>query len=495
MPLRSFSRDQAWLLPPTLNDFLPQDHPARFVAMFVDAAQEREGEGWRELEGDLQGDPLGAPAYHPHALLSIWVYGFMTGVRSSRKLEAACRDQIPYLWLSGNQRPDHNTLWRFYQAHRQAMRALLKRTVRVAVGAGLVDLALQAVDGTKVGASAARDRTLDAPGLGRLLKRTEKAIAALEAENATGGDAPPPRLPEALVEQRVLRQQVKAALEQVREEEGPRRVSLTDPDARLLKTSGGGGFVTGYNAQAMVSPLTLGQEQGMLITAVDVVADGDDHPQLQRMIALAAEHILHRVKDQGGVTTLADAGYYSGANLQACAQGGQQVLMPAPQEGKRERNPYHKDHFVHNMATDTYRCPQGQTLAFGGAQRHQDGYTVRVYQAAGKVCLGCPAFGQCTQDRRGRRLRVGDYEQVHQRHREMMQTEAAKARYRRRKELVEPVFGMIKEQQSGRRFLLRGLANVQAEWSLLAVGLNLRSLCRAWKARLLGRPGPLLAPA
>ena len=113
-----------------LDELLPLDHPARFVAVFVDALEK---EGWAELGVEINGDPLGAPAYHPRALLCVWLYGFMTGGRSCRKLEAACRDQIPYLWLTGWQQPDHNTLWRFYKEHRQAMRRLFKRTVRTAV--------------------------------------------------------------------------------------------------------------------------------------------------------------------------------------------------------------------------------------------------------------------------------------------------------------------------------------------------------------------------
>ena len=130
MPLRDMDREQMWLFPPTLDDLLPEDHPARFVAEFVDALGR---EGWAEMGVGIDGDPLGAPAYHPRALLSVWLYGFMTGVRSSRKLEAGCRDQIPYLWLTGWQYPDHNTLWRFYRRHRQGMRILFKRTVRTAV--------------------------------------------------------------------------------------------------------------------------------------------------------------------------------------------------------------------------------------------------------------------------------------------------------------------------------------------------------------------------
>ena len=107
MPLRPFNRKQAWLMPPTLGDLVPEDHPVRFAAAFVDGL---DAEAWEELEIDLQGDPRGAGAYHPRALLGVWIYGFMTGVRSCRKLEAACRDQLPYMWLVGMQQPDHNTL-------------------------------------------------------------------------------------------------------------------------------------------------------------------------------------------------------------------------------------------------------------------------------------------------------------------------------------------------------------------------------------------------
>ncbi len=195
MPLRPVSRDQGWLLPPTLEELLHQDHPARFIAAFVEGLDRAR---WVEMEIDLDGDPLGAPAYHPRLLLSVWLYGFMTGIRSCRKLETACRDQISFLWLTGWQHPDHNTLWRFYQAHRHSMRSLLKHTVRTAVEVGLVDLAVQAIDGTKVAANAAGDRTYDEAGLERLLARTDATIKELEAQNEGGDDPPPPRLPEEL---------------------------------------------------------------------------------------------------------------------------------------------------------------------------------------------------------------------------------------------------------------------------------------------------------
>ena len=174
MPWRDWDREQVWLMPPSLDEVLADDHPARLVAALVDSLTTAE---WAELGVDLAGQPLGAPAYHPRALLGIWLYGFMIGVRSARRLETAGREQLALQWLSGYQQPDHNTLWRFYQAHRNQLRGLLRHTVQIAARLGLVDWALQAVDGTKVAGSASSSRTYDARQLERLLARTERAIA------------------------------------------------------------------------------------------------------------------------------------------------------------------------------------------------------------------------------------------------------------------------------------------------------------------------------
>ena len=283
MPLRPMGREQMWMLRPTLDEKLPLDHPARFVAEFVDALDR---EDWGELEEEIDGEALGAAAYHARALLSVWLYGFMTGVRSCRKLEAACRDQIPYLWLTGWQHPDHNTLWRFYRGHRQAMRKLFERTVRTAVTMKLVDLAVQAVDGTKVVANASLNRSYDAEGLRGLLERLESAITDLEAQNEAGEDASAIHLPRELADKEVLREQVRQAMDDLESKERHKRINLTDPDARLMK--GRQGIVAGYNAQAMVSPTeTDGGATGMLVTAVDVVDAANDNALLVPMLEQA----------------------------------------------------------------------------------------------------------------------------------------------------------------------------------------------------------------
>lgn len=475
MPTRPLSREQTWLLPPTLEELLPADHPARFVAAFVDALDRT---AWGELGVAPDGEARGAPGYSPRLLLGVWLYGFMTGVRSTRQLEAACRERLPYLWLSGWQRPDHNTLWRFYLEHRQGLRELFKRTVKTAVRAGLVDLALQAVDGTKLAGNAAKARTHDAAGLARLLERTEAALADLEAQNTGGEEPPPPRLPRELERVTVLRARVRQALERVRAEEGPRRVNLTDPDAALMKSRQG--IVAGYNAQAMVSPAVVdacGQQAGgLLITAADVTTDPDDHGHLAPMIEQA------RANGAGAALTLADGGYHSGPNLAACAALGQPILMPEAQRDKLE-HPCHKDAFVYDAATDRYTCPAGQVLTFRGVKRRTNRPAMRAYRGAPAACRACPAFGTCTTNRGGRTLEIGPEEARLRRHRALMATDQAKARYRRRQQLPEPVFGILKERLGARRLLLRGLDNVRAEWSLLATAFNLRTLGRAWRPR------------
>ena len=294
MPLREMNREQAWLLPPTLDELVPPDHPARFVAEFVDAL---DGEDWTEL---------GAPAYHPHALLSVWLYGFMTNVRSCRKLEAACRDQIPYLWLTGWQHPDHNTLWRFYRRHRQSMRELFKRTVRTAVAMELVDLAVQAVDGTKVTANAAPIQTYDAKRLQKLLDRVESAIESLEAQNEGGEDGVVPRLPKN-VKGGAMKDL--PSMERPNRYKRPARINLTDKDARLMRTRQG--IAPSYNAQAMVSPVATDEGvTGMLVTASDVVVEPNDTGRLTVMTKQAEEVTGVRMP-----MTLADAGYFAGRHV------------------------------------------------------------------------------------------------------------------------------------------------------------------------------------
>lgn len=478
MPIRFVVRHRAWLLPPTLDELVSEDHPARYVALFVESLTPTE---WLEMGILVEGDPLGAPAYDPRSLTAVWLYGFMTGVRSSRKLEAACGDQLPYLWLTGWAFPDHNTLWRFYKAHREGMRRLFKRSVRTAVHSGLVDLALQAVDGSKVVANAARDQTRDEAQLAALLERVEAAIQDLEAQNEAGEGTPATRLPQELAKAEALRERVERALARARDEESG-HANLTDPDATLMKTRQG--TMASYNAQAVVAQVRRTEDEakppaGFLITARDVVTETTDAAQLLPMMDQATENT-----GQPASMTVSDAGYHSAPNLAGCAERGHRVAMPEAHE-RTLQDPYHKEQFTYEQERDLYRCPEGQVLAFRGVAnnpRHPELPPYRVYRADGAVCQRCPAFGACTTNVQGRSLHVHPYAEHLRQHRVWMATPEAQELYRQRKELVEPVFGIVKEVLNARRFLLRGVTNVGAEWSLLATAFNLRTLWRCWRA-------------
>jgi transposase len=433
----------------------------RFVAAYLDSL---EAVDWDHLGIDRTPRAHGASRYHPQILMGIWIWGFMQGIRSSRKLEAACVERLDYRWLSGQQTPDHNTLWRFYQAHRAGMRYLLTHSVQLAVKAGLVDLALQAIDGSKVAGNAAKDRTYDGAGIDRLIERVERALADLEAQNTSGGESAPPRLPPALSDPAALRARLRD-LQARRPVSG--RTNLTDPDARLLPTRGG--YLVGYNCQAMVSPLatTIGHP-GRVITAVAVGQAIDDRPHLVPLMEQA-----HAATGGAAAVTLADGGYHAAHTLQAV--GTRCVVIP---EGQHITAPYHREQFRHDVEHDTLTCPRGQTLTY----RFTKGDGRRLYRAQAAICRACPAFGTCTTNaRQGRSVECGPGDAVLGAHRRWMATEAAQTLYRRRQGLIEPVFGILKEQRGGRRLLLRGLTAVTSEWTLLAAAFNLRTLARLWQ--------------
>ena len=400
--------------------------------------------------------------------------------------------------------------------------------------------------------SASSSRTYDAQQLERLLERTERAIADLEAQNEAGDEPAAPRLPTDLAEAKRLRAEVLAA-RQALAAGGRRHVNLTDPDARLLRTAGG--YLTGYNAQAVAVTVRyeagaagqvedaisagngehagdgehtgdedsadrsskgadagnedeggedgegVGSEDegdqepgedrsgreadeaggadgartrsgGLLITAADVTQDPTDQAQLLPMIEAAEQ--------SGGPAaglTLADAGYFSAANLAACAA--RETPVAIPEARCPTAHPYHHSRFAYDPGADCYQCPEGRLLRFQRLKHRRKRASVRVYAAHAADCLACPAFGRCTTSTQGRRIEVSLHADALTAHRRWMQTAEARDAFRRRKQLIEPVFGIIKEQQAGRRFLLRGLEAVRSEWTLLAVAFNLRTLAKA----------------
>jgi hypothetical protein len=272
-----------------------------------------------------------------------------------------------------------------------------------------------------------------------------------------------------------LRQRIGAALAKVAEAEATTRIALSDPDARMMLTRQG--VRPGSNAQAVVVALDAAQAgcTGRLILAAEVTAAADDHAHRAAMIAAA------QVPGVPVPLTLADGGYHSGKMLAACAAAGYPVVMPEAQSAAQRSQPYHKAQFAYDAEAESVRCPEGAVLTNRGSHQRADGRRMTTYRAEAGVCAACAVRAACTTTTRpGRAVQLGAYETAVRAHRQWMATAEAQQASRRRGPLIEAVFGTLKEQHQGRRFQLRGLRKVTAEWTLLAVGANLRTLARVW---------------
>ncbi|MGH9351249.1 MAG: transposase, partial [Terriglobia bacterium] len=265
---------QQFLFPPALEDFVPADHPARFLREFVDQLA-LAGMGF-EMPAAVEG----RPPYAPGLLLKIWLYGYLHRIRSTRQLEVACKEHLSLIWLTAMITPDHNSLWRFWRDNQKALRQVFKQTVQVAVRTGCVGLALQALDGTKIEAAASgysgwskdyREKLL--AGLDQVLAETEFKIVQENEERAPGY-----QLPAGLTQRKALREQIKAGLDQLAADER-KHYHPVEPEARRMKVGTTNRYA--YNAQAVVD------EKEGLIVACETTRQENDVGQLTPLIEQA----------------------------------------------------------------------------------------------------------------------------------------------------------------------------------------------------------------
>lgn len=453
---------QQFLFPPSLEEWVPGDHPVRFVREFVDQ-QDLAKLGFRMPQATT-----GRPPYSVSLLLKIWLYGYLHRVRSSRKLEAACRDHLALLWLSGMIAPDHNSLWRFWHENKAALRALFKESVRVAVKAGLVGLALQAVDGTKI-------QALASPHTGWTKEHMEKLLSVLGAElkqseeqlqqEGPDGGGSEYRLPESLEGKEALRQAVKAGLEQLKADTRE-HYHAKEPQARRMKCEGRKPFA--YNAQAVVD------EKHGVVVAAEVCREEVDTGQLVTMVEQAQQNT-----GASTALTLADGGYGSGGQLDQAAKRQLNVLA-YPQEGTCKKLPgYRARDFHYEESTGSLRCSQGQSLTYQGPAQ-QKGQTVQRYRCERR---DCPVAHLC-QDKRGRRIvEIWPHTPATQAMRQRLRQAGARETLAKRSRIIEKHFGHLKQHDGFRRWTVRGMDNVRTQWAMLNLTMNLRVLAKHWSAQ------------
>ena len=448
---RPTDRTTDFLMPPSVNEWLPERHLARFIVEVV------EGLDLRAMSGSYRGS--GSASYHPTVLLGILVYGYATGVFSSRKLERATYDSVAFRFIAGNEHPDHDTIATFRRRFLKQIEGLFVEVLKLAREMGVLKLGTVGLDGTKIHANASRHSALSHEHATKIEAQLKAEVAELlaKAEAADQADVPdgmsiPDELArretrlaklaeaktkiearakerfqqeQAAYEARLAARKAKAAATGRKPggrppqppQEGPPpqdQINLTDEDSRIMPVAGGG-FEQCYNAQAVVAADSL------LVVATDVVQAANDKQQLAPMVEKLAA-----LSDELGKpeTLLADSGYFSAANVTACEAA---RIVPMIASGREAHHPSLAERFA-----AAPEAPKDPTPVQAMAHR--------------------------------------------------LRTPEGKALYALRKQVAEPVFGIIKSVLGFRQFLLRGLESVRAEWSLVTTAWNLKrmfALCPA----------------
>jgi transposase len=442
---RLIDRDTGFLMPPSVDEWLPQRHLARFVVEVV------EGLNLRAMTGSYRGS--GEASYHPQLLLGLIIYGYATGVFSSRKLERATYDSVAFRFIAANQHPDHDTIAAFRRRFLKQIETLFVQVLAVAREMGVLKLGTVALDGTKIHANASRHSALSYEHAGKIEAQLQAEVADLlgEAEAADqavvlDGMSIPEELArreqrlaeiararatiEARAKERHAREQAEYEAKMAAREaktaatgkkpggrvpqppvEGPLptdQVNLTDEASRIMPVAGGG-FEQCYNAQAVVAADSL------LVIAADVVQAPNDKQQLAPML----DNLTTLPEALGTVDTLlADNGYFSEANVNACAATGIEAVIAM---GREAHYPLLEQRFAEAPPPPADPTP----LA---AMDHR------------------------------------------------LQTPAGKKLYALRKQIPEPVFGIIKSVLGFRQFLLRGLDKVRGEWALVTMAWNMKRM-------------------
>src|SRR5450759_3426714 len=377
-------RSQSILFPERLDDYLGDDNPVRAIDVFVD-----------ELDlaklglGGVEPEATGRPAYHPATLLKIYIYGYLNRVQSSRRLERECQRNIELVWLIGRLMPDFKTIADFRKDNGEAIRKVCREFVVLCRRLELFSEASVAIDGSKFKAVNARDRNFTRAKMQRRLEQIDESIARYLSQ-LDSTDRQCPTVPEAKITRlnekiATLRQEIQRlnALNAQMMQTEDKQISLTDPDARSMATSGRGSGIVGYNVQVAVDA------KHHLIVAHEVTNSGSDRAQLAPMAA-AAREAMGKKKLQA----VADRGYYSGPQIKACDDAGIAAILPKPMTSNAtEEGRFDKSDFIYIAKDDQYQCPAGQRAIYRFT-REENGLQIRRYWTS--ACPQCPIKAQCT---------------------------------------------------------------------------------------------------
>ena len=514
-------RQQMVLWEQRLEDAIPDDHQVRHLDLLLGSAAFAETFAEMEQAYTLN---LGQPPYHPRDLAALYLYGMLHRLRSSRQLEDACHSRLDVIWLLRGQTPDHSTIADFVRQHGVALRRLFRDTLGVLIEAKLVKLSHVAIDGSKVEADAGKSSVRGEEKIRSWQRHLDEQIAALEREwaqnekreaslfgqsnpwtNAPGKDAR-----KAMAQLKRKQEQLKQALAQLERRQAahvgskaPKRIaSISDPDSRSMKDKEGRSKPN-FNTQVAVDD-TCGA-----IVAADVNDEPNDSGQLAPMVAQVIENCagkpsavsadsqyntgpdLAALEQQQIDCYLPDAGRNSEASTEAAREALKPVregrVLSESQWAALPRNNQKlldRSAFVYDEKQDEYRCPAGQILVFLRTSRDQQkwGTSERRQYGGCAVCASCGHAELCCKNpRKGRLINRDQYEDHRERLRRRMATPDGREIYKRRKHTVEPRIGHVKHNLGVRRFLRRGIEQVQTEWAMVCTVVNLGIMLRNWE--------------
>ncbi len=476
--IKSF-KNQSWLLPPSLEDIIPEDHICYLVEGLVSLLD--------FSMFDVRYSGPGHPAYHPRILIKILVMGVLDRVRSSRELAKNARENIVYMFLAEKATPDFRTISDFRKNNPDLVKEVFKHTVTLAKQNGMIDLSHLATDGSKQKANAANKRVLTKDELDFLLRFVDEELEEwakqddIEDEifgDIRGIDQLPNKSRKKI--QNIVKRYIgkmkeegnifkdktygklSQAYDELKEHE-LKKVNVTDPESRFMKNKKGR-IEASYNVQITV-------DKKNFILANDVSKDENDVGQLQPQVLQTEENIGLLPEN---IPWSFDNGYYESGNIKFLDD--EMIDGYIPDNKKKTVPPYDKQHFIYDQENDEYICPAGKPVTFLGERYDKSKKkTVRIYK--GQKCKTCPYQKICTKQKDGiRYIKSFPYRKERNAMNEKMDTEKGKEIYKLRAITVEPVFGDIKENKGMQGFFTRGIKTVRTEFNLVCTACNLKKI-------------------
>jgi transposase len=452
-------RGQSTLFPECLEDWIGEDNPVRVIDVFVEELDLAEL-GFSGVDPEA----TGRPSYHPAVLLKLYIYGYLNRVQSSRRLEREAGRNVEVMWLTGRLAPDHKTIADFRKDNGRAIRQVCARFVVLCRTIGLFTEASVAIDGSKFKAVNTRDKNFTRAKMARRRAQIEASVARYLQQLDTADRQEPS---EALATKIAgLREKIAKLGEEMQRLQAlearmlatpDQQISLTDPDARSMATSGRGSGVVGYNVQAAVDI------EHHLIVAHDVTNVGTDVAQLAPMAQLTKAALK-----AARLEVVADRGYFSSEQILACEEAGVTVTLPKPQtSGNRVKGRFVKQDFRYVASADVYVCPAGEKLTYHYTNE-EDGRVLRRYWTS--ACQTCAIRDRCTS---GKERRITRWQHEHILEAVQRRLDEHPEKMRQRRETAEHPFGTIKARMGATHFLMKTLQRVRTEMALHVLAYNL----------------------